>query len=91
MLALAMRPMKLQIIYPGMAARSGHTNMTAGSPALTYDPEKKCIIAAQALILSARQRKELPPENGGADAVCKSAPGALSPRQKGTRSRARRE
>lgn len=29
-----------------------------GSPALTYDPEKKCIIAAQALILSSRQRKE---------------------------------
>ena len=27
------------------------------SPALTYDPEKKCVIAAQALVVDARQQK----------------------------------
>lgn len=28
-----------------------------GSPALTYDPEKKCVIAAQALVADAGQQK----------------------------------
>jgi len=28
-----------------------------GSPALTYDPEKKCVIAAQALVPDAGQQK----------------------------------
>ncbi len=52
--------------------------MTAGSPALTYDPEKKCIIAA----LAPASEKNSPRKTGALTPFVNQRPGLCLPGRK---------